>query len=303
MGTLEWKTMNTRVPLRKRCMLGRGATSDVRVDSPKVSAEHASLHWLDGSWELRDLGSRNGTFLGGRRLAAGERALLEVGATFSLSRSAAVFELIDASPPSAAAQHRESGTWHVASGGLLALPSADRPEVIVFSASDGTWYIEMEQQTRPAVDAEVITIGGDSFSLEVPAPGNATLLSGTLLPPLESIRLRFEVTPDEEEVDLIAFVEGKPHKIPPRRYHYLLVTLARAWLAEEGVAPSVRGWVDREELCKKLAMDVTKLNVEIYRARKQFAALSVQGAAGLVERRPGTHEIRIGVSHVEVVRL
>jgi hypothetical protein len=43
--------------------------------------------------------------------------------------------------------------------------------------------------------------------------------------------------------------------------------------------------------------------VEIYRARKQLAALGIQGAAGLVERRPGTREIRIGVFDVEVVKL
>src|SRR5690349_8287572 len=124
MGTLECKTTNTRIPMRMQCMLGRSARCDVRVDSPKVSAEHTSLHWSSGSWELRDLGSRNGTYVAGRRLSAGERVPLEQGATFSLSRSAAVFELIDASPPGAAALHRESSAWHVAEGGLLGLPSA-----------------------------------------------------------------------------------------------------------------------------------------------------------------------------------
>jgi hypothetical protein len=48
-------------------------------------------------------------------------------------------------------------------------------------------------------------------------------------------------------------------------------------------------------------MDVMKLNVEIYRLRKQFAEMGIQGAAGLIERRPGTYEVRIGVPDVEVV--
>lgn len=80
----------------------------------------------------------------------------------------------------------------------------------------------------------------------------------------------------------------------------LLVTLARAWLADAGMSLAVRGYRDRDELCDKLGMDVMKLNVEIYRLRKQFVDLGVQGAAGLIERRPGTFEVRIGITSVEV---
>jgi hypothetical protein len=98
-------------------------------------------------------------------------------------------------------------------------------------------------------------------------------------------------------------ISGHAKRLPERRYHYLLVTLARAWIEEEGVTHSMRGWVDRDELCRGLDMDVMKLGVEIYRARKQLAALGVQGAAGLIERRLGTHEIRIGIPNVQVIQL
>jgi len=302
MGTLEWKTMETLVPLRARCLLGRGIGCDVRVDSPKVSSEHASLHWSSGAWELRDLGSRNGTFVEGRKLAPGERVSLEVGSTFSLARSGATFELRDASPPAAAAQSKATGSFRVAEGGILALPTPAQPDAVLFAASDGTWHLEIDDDVRPAVDQEEINVGNDTFLLEIPAPEIETLQSEDGAPLLESVKFMFLVTPDEEEVETTVAIGGQKHKLPPRRYHYLLVTLARAWIADEGVASSVRGWVDRDELCKKLEMDVNKLNVEIYRARKQLSALGVQGAAGLVERRPGTHEIRIGVTEIEVVR-
>jgi FHA domain len=302
MGTLDCKTMNKRVPLRARCMLGRAASCDVPIDSPKVSSEHAVLRWTNAAWELRDLGSRNGTFLEGRRLETGERATLDAGATFSLARSGPVFELVDASPAGAAVLHRESGMWHVAEDGILALPSGERPEVVIFSSSNGVWHVETEEQSRPAVNGETIPIGRESFLVEVPAPSVETLQSNTHAPLLESIGLRFTVTPDEEDVEMTVIIDGQPHPLTPRRYHYLLVTLARAWLADEGAPNSVRGWVERDELCKKLEMDVNKLNVEIYRARKQLAELSVQGAARLIERRFGTREIRIGVTHIEVMR-
>jgi hypothetical protein len=284
-------------------LFGRHAGCDVQVDHPKISGEHASLHWVNGVWELRELGSRNGTFLSGRRLGPGERVQLEAGATFSLSRSVAIFELCDATAPQAAAFHKESGIWHVAVGGLLALPNDRRPSTTVFATNEDGWQVETADQVRSAVDQEVLLIDGGTFRLEVPAPTPETLLSGASAPLLESIHLRLAVTPDEEQVEATIVIAGHPKRLPPRRYHYLLATLARAWLMDAGAPASMRGWVDRDQLCQKLDMDVGKLNVEIYRARKQLAALGIQGAAGLVERRPGTREIRIGVFDVEVVKL
>jgi len=303
MATLDYKTVNRQVALRERCLLGRHARCDLRVESPKVSSAHALLSWREYFWELQDLGSRNGTFAGDRRLAAGERVRLDVGTRFSLSRSCAVFELGDASPPGAAACHQKTGEWRVSDRGILALPSESRPLVTLFATGDGQWLLENDDQMRLAVDHEEIVVDGETFTLEMPAPVIATLESGADRPLLEAVHLRLAVTPDEEQVDVTVSFGGQRRRLPSRRYHYLLLTLARIWLAEESATPSLRGWIDRDDLCRKLDMDVNKLNVEIHRARKQLATLGVQGAAGFVERRPGTHEIRIGVHDLEVVTL
>jgi hypothetical protein len=284
-----------------KTLFGRDATCDVRVDDPKVSHEHASLRWKDGTWELRDLGSVNGTFVGTRRLAAGERAQLEVGAVFSLANPSILFELVDDSPPVAATLHRATGKLLVATGGILVLPSEDQPRMTLFASSDGIWHVEVDQEVRAAKHGEELVLGAETYVVEVPTPTVGTARSGANSPMLESLRLKFAVAPDEESVEVTLFVGDKPTTLPPRRYHYLLVTLARAWLADIGIAPSVRGYRDRDELCDKLEVDVMKLNVEIYRLRKQFAELGVQGAAGLIERRPGTFEVRIGITNIEVV--
>lgn len=303
MAILNNVAVKDQIPVRARCLLGRDSRCDVRVASPKVSADHALLRWAGEFWALQDLGSRNGTFLGDRRLAAGEQVRLEEGATFSLSRSAAAFELSDASPPGAAARHEQTGAWLVASGGVLALPGERHPAATLFSTGDGRWMLESNNDVRPAVHGEQITIQGDVFTLEIPAPAVHTQLSHACGPLLETIRMRLAVTPDEEQVDVTVFFGGHGRPLPSRRYHYLLLTLARIWLAEAEAPPSLRGWVDRDDLCRKLDLDLNKLNVEIHRARKQLASIGVEGAAGLVERRPGTHEIRIGVRDLEVVRL
>jgi DNA-binding winged helix-turn-helix (wHTH) protein len=49
-------------------VIGRGPECAIRVDSPKVSRRHARIEVSRGKATLADLGSKNGTFLQGRRL-------------------------------------------------------------------------------------------------------------------------------------------------------------------------------------------------------------------------------------------
>lgn len=303
MGTLFWKNSNTHVSMRPHAVLGRHALCDVQVDSPKISGRHASLHWLNDGWEIRDLGSRNGTFVDGRRLDSGGRMAINVGATISLGRQVAEFELVDASPPGAVVVNQQTGVTLHSEGGILALPHDRNPLVTVFMNGEGEWLIERGDEQRIAEDREILDIDGATYRLELPNLDLETQQSGAGVPTLDSISMILAVTPDEEQVEVTVIISGHAKRLPERRYHYLLVTLARAWLAEENVVPSMRGWVHRDDLCRGLDMDAMKLGVEIYRARKQLAALGIQGAAGVIERRVGTCEIRIGIPKVKVVRL
>jgi hypothetical protein len=51
-------------PLR----IGRARGSDLRIDHPSISREHAELEPRDDAWVLRDLRSKNGTFVDGTRI-------------------------------------------------------------------------------------------------------------------------------------------------------------------------------------------------------------------------------------------
>ena len=57
------------------CLVGRRPPADLLLLNASVSREHAELTRA-GEWQLRDLGSRNGTFLGGQRVA-GRAALVD----------------------------------------------------------------------------------------------------------------------------------------------------------------------------------------------------------------------------------
>ncbi len=60
-----------------RATIGADASNDLVLDDRAVSGVHAVLDRLGNAWSLRDLGSRNGTFINGERLT-GER-ILDVG--------------------------------------------------------------------------------------------------------------------------------------------------------------------------------------------------------------------------------
>lgn len=49
-----------------RVTVGRSATSDVVLDDGQTSRVHAVLEQFAGAWVVRDVGSRNGTFVNGR---------------------------------------------------------------------------------------------------------------------------------------------------------------------------------------------------------------------------------------------
>ncbi|MCO5171121.1 MAG: AAA family ATPase [Planctomycetes bacterium] len=48
--------------------IGRGSGQDVRVNDHRLSSLHAVIEPVAGGWRLRDLGSRNGTYVNGQRL-------------------------------------------------------------------------------------------------------------------------------------------------------------------------------------------------------------------------------------------
>jgi hypothetical protein len=52
-----------------RIVIGRSSGCELVVADGTVSRRHALLELRDGTWRLRDLGSRNGTWVNGRRAA------------------------------------------------------------------------------------------------------------------------------------------------------------------------------------------------------------------------------------------
>jgi pSer/pThr/pTyr-binding forkhead associated (FHA) protein len=70
-GPANGRKYEVRVPLAS---IGRGAHNDVSIDDSSISDSHAKLQYREHTWFITDLGSRNGTYVGGVRFT-GERRL------------------------------------------------------------------------------------------------------------------------------------------------------------------------------------------------------------------------------------
>jgi DNA-binding NtrC family response regulator len=78
------------VPLRQGCRIGRDPQCLVLIDGPGVSRQHAELALEGERFVLRDLGSTNGTYLNGQRIA---QAAIEPGAIVRIGNWVGAFEL------------------------------------------------------------------------------------------------------------------------------------------------------------------------------------------------------------------
>ncbi len=53
----------TSFVLEARTTIGRGPTNTISIKDDNISSEHALLEYRNGSWYVKDVGSRNGTFV------------------------------------------------------------------------------------------------------------------------------------------------------------------------------------------------------------------------------------------------
>ena len=302
---IEERTARTHT-LAAHVLVGRSSTCTLRLDDPRVSSEHARLSWQGSHWQVRDLASRNGTFVNDEKLARGATLVLYVGDRIAFGQRAAPFVLDDASPPSALARRPGTDQTRLARDGMLVLPSEDVPTACVFQDPDGAWIVEMDGAGRTVQDGEVLEVEGEAWTLHLPTPevGTADARNSTATA-RGNPGLRFRVTRDEEHVEVIVDSAGTTHVLPPRAHYYTLLTLARVRVHghRDDVPESARGWITVDELCRMLATDEMKLNVDVFRVRRDLAKLGLANATNVIERRRSSRQLRLAWTPVHVESL
>jgi len=306
MGLLFDTHSGRLITLSAHTLVGRSPACLVVIDDPRVSAEHAAIAWAGERWELHDLSSRNGTALDGRRLAAGARAPLARDCRLAFG-GGEPWILADDRPAGPGARNEATGELAHSMSGILALPSVDDPRATLFRRGDA-WFAEVGSELRAVADRDRLDVGDAAWSLFLPAELAAlpeTLKAGGAPPELGDIALWFAPSLDEEHVDVrVRTTDGHDAALPARSSHYMLLTLARARLqdARNGVAPEEQGWLYAADLARMLQYTAERLNLEIFRARAQFAKLGIVDSAQLIERRTASRQLRIGVVQLYLTR-
>jgi hypothetical protein len=283
-------------------LVGRSTECGLRLEELAVSSVHAQLRWSGRGWELRDLGSRNGTFVDGSPLGAGQVRVLRDGATVVFGHGGEAWELADAGEPAVRVVVVDDGTSLPLVDQIIAIPSATEPVACVFQSGE-QWLLEQDGERRPLKHNELFQCGGRLLRFECPHSLSYTPLALDRPCALASIGLSFEVSQDEEHVSLSLDCPGGLRRLPQRACHYLALVLARVRQRDAERGAPDPGWLDVDALLTMIPEYQTAIhvNVDVYRLRRLLAAANLVDPDGVVERQPG--RLRIGVDRIKVERM
>jgi hypothetical protein len=308
MGAIQEISSGRLRLLEPENLVGRGPPCTLRLGARYVSTQHALLRWRDVRWELRDLGSLNGTFLDGARVEPGREYSLRCGSIIAFGKASdAAWELTDDSAPGVMAVPLRGGDAVVLDAELLALPSAEEPIATIFRNRDGEWVLEhVHEATVRIVNGQIFQIDGKPWRFSCPdAVWPTALASASGGVEGRGIELTFRVSRDEEFVELRAACGERQVSLGSRAFNYLLLTLARRRMqdAEAGVPDDACGWVDVDDLSHDPSMAPPQLNLDVFRIRRHFTSARIGDAESIVERRVRPRQLRIGTGRIHVVRI
>ncbi len=299
MGVLVRISDGTKFPLSARTLLGRATGSTIALEERYASSEHARIRFSNGAWSLRDLGSRNGTFVDGERLDTGASLKLAPGQRLGFGDPEATWLVASVGAPHIVATNVETGEVRSALE-VLAVPSDDDPRLTVYADEQGRWIAEDEDgRHADLAKSKVVSDGVHRWRIEPPAPDDETPMPDVAMT-LENVSIKILVSRDEDTAQVVLRLRGVETPLEPREHAYVLATLARARQEDATKAEAEQGWIRVPRLLDMLRCDENTLNVWIHRARQQLAAAGVQGAAKVVQvrrgyRRFGARRFELGV--------
>ncbi len=303
MATLKRERDGELLPLAQDCLVGRSPDALIRLESPRASSRHATLSWAIRGWELRDLGSRNGTSVGGLRTSAGKPTLLTRGSRLVFGVDEESWVLESDEPPLPAARRIGSSDLAQLQDGYLSLPSVDEPLASIYEHPSLGWLMESEDGELCSVHHEqLLSVGGQAWKLHL-VESQSTLAISEGGAKLAGACLRFIVSADEENVDVELTWPEELLELPPSVHWYIPLLLARARAADRagGELPTrEQGWVYRDDLCAQLRTTPQKLNVDLHRLRRLLSKAGISDGAGLIERRAATAQLRLGAENFQI---
>jgi hypothetical protein len=254
----------------------------VVVDESTVSWQHAQV-WVEGGavW-IRDLDSRNGTFLGEERLR--KAAPLPPGLTVRLGSSFSFVVQGAAPTPSVVARYLvdlKTGLRHPLRGERfrlgrsaqadLRLPDGPEHLATLLLHADGEVSLGLDDEERPLAFGSTWEVGGHPFRLEQGALDHAPTAEWVDFP----YPYRLELTPDGPTGPqaLLCDLDRDHSRLFTGNNGVLLLVLGSR-LAEDrarGLSRDEEGWSNDADVAKgiwgKASREANTLHVQVYRLR------------------------------------
>lgn len=272
-------------------LVGRSEQSRLVLAHPSVSSVHARLRWRGDRWTVRDLGSRNGTFVNGHPVDVRGHAL-ERGDRVVFGDPAETWELVDGTEPEPLLVPAAGGAA-IRLAAVTPLPSAECPSATIFKRGDGCFMLETEGDVSELRTEQRIVIGGDELVVHLPAGSvDASTISRDrpAVHAMTSVQLAINASPDEESAEVHVMLGDRRDYLPPRVHLYVLLHLARARTS----AGEHDGWLACDALCDDLRTTREQLALHVFRIRDDFKRLGLDDAGEIVDRRRRGW-IRIGI--------
>ncbi len=289
--------------LRAYHVFGRDAARcDTVIQDASVSRAHAHIRWAGGRWELHDHSS-NGTAVSGVPLRDGEHAVLQQGDVIRFGRAGSAPWHVDTLDDPADTLWPIRGATHpIVLVPRQILPARAAQPVTIVRSPAGEWLCDDTLPPRTLHDGDEVSIGDCAWRLSLVRNGSTMQIGASADPAAPAQLLEFFVSQNEEHVRMLLHVRGGVVDLGERAHHYGLVTLARARSADmqAGYDAATQGWIELDRLARMLGLDTSHVNVQIHRARSQFAALPGANASQLVERRRGS--VRFGDVPFRIMR-
>jgi pSer/pThr/pTyr-binding forkhead associated (FHA) protein len=287
--------------LATESVVGRLATSHLFLDASFVSAAHALIRWNGEAWDVRDLGSTNGTYLDAARIATGASVRLKVGDVLMFGQPGETWQVVDLQGPSALAIPEGGGEPSFLASGTIPIPTAQEPIATIYAEGD-RWFLEVDAAKQPIQPGERFVVAGREWRFECPADAITTRAAETKRKNLAEVKLAFEVSSDEEHVTLRLESQDANRNLGQRAFFYLALVLLRERFRQQRAAIPEPGWVEIDSILKMVPdySCYAHLNVAIFRLRRALYDAGIHDAGRIIERRRG--QIRLGTERAEVLR-
>jgi hypothetical protein len=280
--------------------VGRHPSCHLPLEAGFVSSAHALIRWNGQCWDVRDLGSTNGTFVDGRRIPIGSAIHLKAGVELVFGERDESWQLVHDQPPTVLAVPLDGGPPNALASGTIPIPSADEPVATIYCEGD-RWLLELDEARTSLRPGQVFPVAGRDWRFECPSGVVATRASGAALESLADVTLVFSVSSDEEHVSMRVDGAHPGQDLGHRGCFYLALVLLRERREQGRAGIAEPAWVDVDDLLKMVPeyTSLSHLNVDICRLRRIIYDAGVHDGARIIERRRG--QLRFGTERARIL--